>query len=161
MNFEQIQTLIQQVNASDLREFKLDFEGNSLYLSKNQTALAPAPTPAVETTPAPAANVPAVETKTPAPAPVAVGKPQAAAGTAIKAPLVGIVYLQPSPDQPAYKKVGDHVAKGDVVCVIEAMKMMTEVKSEISGTVQEILVSNEEVVEYDQPLLTVVSGEED
>ncbi|MCT6807263.1 MAG: acetyl-CoA carboxylase, biotin carboxyl carrier protein, partial [Bombilactobacillus sp.] len=74
----------------------------------------------------------------------------------VKAPLVGIVYLQPSPDKPQYKKVGDHVQKGEVVCLIEAMKMMTEIKSTSSGTITEILVANEEVVEYDQPLMTII-----
>lgn len=77
----------------------------------------------------------------------------------IKAPLVGTVYLQPKPDAEPYVKVGDAVKKGDVVCVIEAMKMMTEIKSEFSGIVKKIQVSNEELVEVNQPLLTI--AEED
>lgn len=73
----------------------------------------------------------------------------------IKAPLVGVVYFAPSPDKPAYKKQGDHVEKGDVVCVIEAMKMINEVKSDVTGTISNILVEDGSMVEYDQPIFQV------
>lgn len=76
----------------------------------------------------------------------------------IKAPLVGVVYFAPSPDKPAYKKQGDHVEKGDVVCVIEAMKMINEVKSDVSGTISNILVEDGSMVEYDQPIFQVAKG---
>ena len=72
---------------------------------------------------------------------------------------MGTVYLQPKPDQPAYVEVGSKVNKGDVVCVIEAMKMMTEIKSDYSGIVTAIHVDNEELVEVEQPLFTI--AEED
>ncbi|MCT7696573.1 MAG: acetyl-CoA carboxylase, biotin carboxyl carrier protein, partial [Lactobacillus crispatus] len=73
----------------------------------------------------------------------------------VKAPIVGVVYLQAKPGQPAFINVGDHVKKGDTICVIEAMKMMTEVKSTLTGTVSEIKVENEDLVEVGQPLITV------
>ncbi|MGF2384424.1 acetyl-CoA carboxylase biotin carboxyl carrier protein [Lentilactobacillus otakiensis] len=76
----------------------------------------------------------------------------------IKAPLVGVVYFAPSPDKPAYKKQGDHVEKGDVVCVIEAMKMINEVKSDVTGTISNILVEDGSMVEYDQPIFQVTKG---
>ncbi|MDU5203642.1 MAG: biotin/lipoyl-containing protein, partial [Lacticaseibacillus rhamnosus] len=82
-------------------------------------------------------------------------KPQADEGTAVKAPLVGIVYLAPKPGADPYFQVGDHVKKGDVVCIIESMKMMNEIKSTVSGTVKAVKVDNESLVEYDQPLLIV------
>ncbi|MCI5775804.1 MAG: acetyl-CoA carboxylase biotin carboxyl carrier protein [Aerococcus sp.] len=75
--------------------------------------------------------------------------------TTIASPMVGLVYLAPDPAQPPYKKVGDTVEAGDVLCVIEAMKMFTEVKSEVSGTITDILVSDGDMVEYDQPLIKV------
>ena len=75
--------------------------------------------------------------------------------TAVKAPLVGIVYLAPKPGADPYFQVGDHVKKGDVVCIIESMKMMNEIKSTVSGTVKAVKVDNESLVEYDQPLLIV------
>ncbi|AEB73914.1 acetyl-CoA carboxylase biotin carboxyl carrier protein [Lentilactobacillus buchneri] len=76
----------------------------------------------------------------------------------IKAPLVGVVYFAPSPDKPAFKKQGDHVEKGDVVCVIEAMKMINEVKSDVTGTISNILVEDGSMVEYDQPIFQVTKG---
>lgn len=79
-----------------------------------------------------------------------------AEGTVITAPLVGTFYSSPAPDQPPFVKVGDIVAEGDVVCIIEAMKFMNEVNSEVSGKVAEILVKDGELVEYGQPLIRIV-----
>ena len=79
--------------------------------------------------------------------------PKAPAGKAIKAPLVGTFYAAPSPDQPPFVQVGDTVKKGDVVLIIESMKLMNEVTSDVEGVVQEILVKNGDAVEYDQPLM--------
>ena len=73
----------------------------------------------------------------------------------MKAPLVGTVYLQPEPGAPAFVKVGDRVEEGDVVCVIEAMKMMTEIKSDHAGIVSAINVKDGELVEVEQPLITL------
>jgi acetyl-CoA carboxylase biotin carboxyl carrier protein len=73
----------------------------------------------------------------------------------VKAPLVGTVYLQPKPGAPAFVKVGDRVEEGDVVCVIEAMKMMTEIKSDHAGIVSAINVKDGELVEVEQPLITL------
>lgn len=77
----------------------------------------------------------------------------------IVSPLVGIAYLQPAPDKDSFKKVGDKVRKGEVVCIIEAMKLMNEITSTVDGTIVEILVENESVVEYNQPLFRVTKGE--
>ena len=73
----------------------------------------------------------------------------------IKSPMVGTFYRAPSPDAPPYVDVGDHVKKGDVVCIIEAMKIMNEIESDIKGEIAEVLISNEEPVEYNQPLFKV------
>ena len=83
---------------------------------------------------------------------------QAQEASYIKAPMVGSIYLQPAPDKEAYVSVGTKVHKGDVVCIIEAMKMMTEIKSEVDGIITKVLVTNEELVEFDQPLFEVQEG---
>lgn len=72
-----------------------------------------------------------------------------------KAPLVGIFYASASPDKEPFVRVGSKIKKGDSLCLIEAMKMMSEVKSEKDGVIQEILVKNGDMVEYDQPLFRI------
>ncbi|WP_238375770.1 acetyl-CoA carboxylase biotin carboxyl carrier protein, partial [Leuconostoc mesenteroides] len=105
-----------------------------------------------------------VQTPVVAPAAVTSDQAQVAAepetlktGTEIVAPMVGTVYLQPKPDAPMFKQVGDKVSVGETVAVIEAMKLMTEIHSEVSGTVAEILVANEEVVDYNKPLYRITT----
>jgi len=73
----------------------------------------------------------------------------------IKSPMVGTLYRAPSPEAPPYVDVGDYVMKGDVVCIIEAMKIMNEIESDVKGEIVEVLISNEEPVEYNQPLFKV------
>ena len=142
MDTKMIEVLIKQLEQSSLHELELTLGNDSLHLVKASPAAAPAPvTPAPENT--------AATPVTPVP-----DKPQADEGTAVKAPLVGIVYLAPKPGADPYFQVGDHVKKGDVVCIIESMKMMNEIKSTVSGTVKAVKVDNESLVEYDQPLLS-------
>jgi acetyl-CoA carboxylase biotin carboxyl carrier protein len=76
-------------------------------------------------------------------------------GNIVKAPIVGTFYAAASPDEPPYVKIGDTVKKGDVLMIIESMKLMNEVTSDFDGVVEEILVSNGEAVEYDQPLMRI------
>ena len=76
-------------------------------------------------------------------------------GEAVESPMVGVLYLQAPPDVDAYVKVGDRVEQGDVICIVEAMKLMNEIQAPISGIVTEILVENEEVVEYGQPIMRI------
>ncbi|GGN00424.1 acetyl-CoA carboxylase biotin carboxyl carrier protein subunit [Thermus composti] len=103
----------------------------------------PAPTP-----PAPAAPVekPQVQTEAPDDCPGCVE---------VRAPIVGTFYRAPAPDAPPYVKEGDRVEKGQVLCIIEAMKLMNEIESEVSGIVKKILVENGEPVEYGQPLFLI------
>ncbi|WP_044975380.1 acetyl-CoA carboxylase biotin carboxyl carrier protein [Ruminococcus sp. HUN007] len=76
-------------------------------------------------------------------------------GNVVKAPIVGTFYASPSPDKPAFVKVGDHVKKGDVIFIVESMKLMNEIQSEFEGTVEQILVENASAVEYDQPIMII------
>ncbi|RXT58602.1 acetyl-CoA carboxylase biotin carboxyl carrier protein [Lacticaseibacillus chiayiensis] len=144
MDTKMIEVLIKQLEQSSLHELELTLGEDSLHLVK-ASPVAPA-APAAS----PANTVPATPVN---PAPAA--KPEEPAGTAIKAPLVGIVYLAPKPGADPYVKVGDHVKKGQVVCIIESMKMMNEIKSTVTGTLKAVEVDNESLVEYDQPLFTV------
>ncbi|MFO8100212.1 MAG: acetyl-CoA carboxylase biotin carboxyl carrier protein [Salinibacter sp.] len=79
----------------------------------------------------------------------------AAEGHPVKAPIVGTFYRAPSPDADPFVEEGDHVAEGDVLCIIEAMKLMNEIECETSGTVEDILVEDAEPVEFDQPLFVI------
>jgi len=108
----------------------------------------PAPIPA----PAPVAE------PAPAPVPVEAPKPQeegCPGCVEVRAPIVGTFYRAPAPDAPPYVKEGDRVEKGQVLCIIEAMKLMNEIESEVSGIVKKILVENGEPVEYGQPLFLI------
>lgn len=144
MELTAVQKLMEQFEDSTARELELTDGDFHLRLSKNRAAKAsPAP---VEATPSPA---PA------APTPTSAALQAAEVAQTIKAPLVGTVYLQPKPGAKPYLQVGQQVNAGDVVCVVEAMKMMTEVKSQVAGTVKAVLVEDEQLVEVDQPLFTV------
>jgi len=81
--------------------------------------------------------------------------PKAASGNIVKSPIVGTFYAAPAPGKPAYASVGQTVKQGDVLFIIESMKLMNEVTSEFSGTVAEILVKDGEAVEFDQPILRI------
>lgn len=144
VDLETIEKLADLVAAKDLGEITIA-DGEKTITVKGKKCLPPMPLPPAGA-PVAAAAVPAA----PAEAPAA---PQKPAGKAIKAPLVGTFYAAPSPDQKPFVQVGDTVKKGDVVLIIESMKLMNEVTSDIDGVVQEILVKNGEAVEYDQPLM--------
>ena len=77
-------------------------------------------------------------------------------GKIITSPIVGVVYLAPTPEAKPYAIKGQSIAKGDVVCLVEAMKLMNEIKSEFDGEIVEVLVENEQIVEYNQPLFRIV-----
>ena len=135
MKFAEIQELMKQFEQSDTRELKIDDGDFHLYLSKNKA-----------------------QKEKPAQAGEKGGKaePQAEPGVkTIASPLVGTVYLQAKPGADPYVGVGDRVKKGQTVCVIEAMKMMTEIKSDYSGVITAINVGNGELVEVTQPLFTL------
>jgi hypothetical protein len=111
----------------------------SAALTAPASLAAPAPVAAPEVVEAPAA---------PAPAPAAAGKD-------VPAPMVGVVYLQANPDADPYVQVGDSVKKGQVLCLIEAMKLMNEIVAPQDGVVSAILVENENIVEYGQALFRI------
>ena len=156
MNISEIKDLLSQFDASTLREFSYKNNGEELNLSKNQTS-------SVAATPvAPAVEVVAATPQTPVVAPVVevatepVAAPaQTAEGDVVESPLVGVVYLSPAPDKPAFVSVGDKVTKGQTLLIIEAMKVMNEVPAPKDGIVTEILVKNEEMVEFGKGLVRI------
>ena len=156
MNITEIKDLMSQFDQSSLREFSYSNAGETLHFSKNQQAIA-APSPKLEAPLAPVAPaspaVPAAETSDPAPAEASVGP--VAEGAVVESPLVGVAYLSPSPDKPAFVAVGDTVKKGQTLMIIEAMKVMNEVPADRDGVVTEILVANQDVVEYGQGLVRI------
>lgn len=162
MDEKTIKDLIGQINQSSIREFDLTVDGVRLYLSKNKNNRESSTSKTADK-PASSAQVPLDSNNSDSNDEVseadkgkAKAKQQEDENTStINSPLVGVAYLQANPDAGSYVKVGDQVKAGDVVCVIEAMKMMTEIKSSVSGTVAEILIDNESMVDYDQPLIKV------
>lgn len=100
--------------------------------------------------PAPAAPAPAAAPSAAAEAPAKDSK-----HIDIKSPMIGTFYRKPSPDKPAFVEVGDMVQKGDVVCIIEAMKLFNEIEAEVSGKLVKVLVDENSPVEYDQPLFII------
>ena len=156
MNITEIKDLMSQFDQSSLREFSYSNAGETLHFSKNQQAIA-APSPKLEAPLAPVAPanpaVPAAETSEPAPAEASVSP--VAEGAVVESPLVGVAYLSLSPDKPAFVAVGDTVKKGQTLMIIEAMKVMNEVPADRDGVVTEILVDNQDVVEYGQGLVRI------
>lgn len=144
VDLETIEKLADIVAAKELGEITIA-DGEKYITVKGKKCLPPMPLAGV-----PVAASPAVSAAAPAETPAVSQKP---AGKSIKAPLVGTFYAAPSPDQPPFVQVGDTVKKGDVVLIIESMKLMNEVTSDVDGVVQEILVKNGDAVEYDQPLM--------
>ncbi len=167
MTFKEIQELIKLVNKMNLSEFKLkdgtfelairtkDYAKNKVLRTDAPQVISMAP-PAVTAAPQSAAPAPVAA---PAPAAPAAAEANAEDSTEglveVKSPMVGTFYRSQSPDKPAFVKVGDTINKGDVVCIVEAMKLFNEIESEVSGTIVKVLTEDASPVEYDQVLFLV------
>lgn len=161
MDFNQVKELIAIIDASNLTEMELILDNASMKLSKN-TAGFPKETQGVKS-----ASIPVVsnvgsetaavkENKIDAPITIIPSvKEEFKAGFIVKSPIVGVFYESPAPGKPAFVKVGAKVSKGDLLCIIEAMKVMNEINSEVSGEVAEIFVKDGDMVEFDQPLFRI------
>ena len=157
MDLKEIQNLIKFVAKSGASEVKLEMDdvkitirtGKESDVKQVQQLTVPVPMPT-----APAAPVPVA-----APAPAEAPKAEAAAEDSkyitIKSPIIGTFYRRPSPDKPIFAEVGQSIAEGDVLCIIEAMKLFNEIESEVSGKIVKILVDDASPVEFDQPLFLV------
>ncbi|PIB39325.1 acetyl-CoA carboxylase biotin carboxyl carrier protein [Maribacter sp. 4G9] len=161
MDIKEIQSLIKFVAKSGASEVKLETDdikitirtgspgsGETTFVQSIPMAQAPVtPTAAPAQQEAPAAPVaPAKEVDT---------KGDDSKYITIKSPIIGTFYRKPSPDKPAFVEVGDKISAGDVLCVIEAMKLFNDIESEVSGTIVKVLVDDSSPVEFDQPLFLV------
>ena len=149
MDIRKVKKLIELLEASSVDEIEIKEGEESVRISRNTAApiamAAPVAAPAM---PAPVAPAPAA----PAPAPEA---PALSTANAVKSPMVGTFYRSPSPDAAPFVEVGQSVRAGDVLCIVEAMKMMNQIEADRAGTVTAIHAENGEPVEFDQPLITV------
>ncbi len=151
MDLERIESLLKLLAAHDVSEFHFKDEEQTLRLRLGPppvpVAAAPAAVPAVAAAPpVPAASSPASE---PAPAAADEGL------VTVESPMVGTFYRSPSPGSPAFVEVGDKVAPGKTLCIVEAMKLMNEIEAEVSGTVAEIVVDNAQPVQFGQVLIKI------
>ena len=161
MNINEIKDLMAQFDQSSLREFSYKNQSDELTFSKNEgQAAVPTASSAPIAAPLQAASAPVIE-PTPQPAPSAEPETASAApapaaeGDVVESPLVGVAYLAAGPDKPPFVSVGDQVKKGQTLMIIEAMKVMNEVPAPKDGLVTEILVQNEEMVEFGKELVRI------
>jgi acetyl-CoA carboxylase biotin carboxyl carrier protein len=153
VNIEDVKSLISLIDQSSLTELHYQTGDFQLLLSKNKL---------VQTHQQAAENTPAAIPAPAAAAPIQAVKEAVAEtierkeGKIVTSPIVGVVYLAPTPDAKPYVSKGQTVSKGEVVCLVEAMKLMNEIKSEFDGEIVEVLVENEQIVEYNQPLFRIV-----
>ena len=152
MDIRKVKKLIELLEASSVDEIEIKEGEESVRISRNTgapIAMAAAPVPAAPAMPAPVAPVAA-----PAPA-AAPAAPAVSTDNAVKSPMVGTFYRSPSPEAPSFVEVGQSVRAGDVLCIVEAMKMMNQIEADRAGTVTAIHAENGEPVEVDQPLITI------
>ena len=149
-DIETISRLADIIKEKELSEITVA-DGDKVITVKGKKC--PPPPPAHMMPPMMNAAAP-VQNIQPAPAPEA-PKQEAMSGNVIKSPIVGTFYSAPSPDKPAFVKIGDTVKKGDVIMIIESMKLMNEIQSEFDGVVDKILVTDGQAVEFDQPLMII------
>ncbi|MGB1090369.1 MAG: acetyl-CoA carboxylase biotin carboxyl carrier protein [Schleiferiaceae bacterium] len=157
MDLKEIQALIKFVAKSGAQEVSLETEDFKINIKTGSDAeqptiiqaMAPQAPVAMAAAPAPAAPAPA------AAAPAAAPADDNSNYITVKSPMIGTFYRSASPEADAFVKVGDEVKPGDVVCIIEAMKLFNEIESEVSGKIVKVLVDDQTPVEYDQPLFLV------
>jgi acetyl-CoA carboxylase biotin carboxyl carrier protein len=155
MQLKDLKRLMDAMAAADVAELEYEWDGTE-DVPGGRVALrrggVPVAAPIVAAAPTAPAPVAAPAAATPAPVAPAPATPK---GVEVVAPIVGTFYASPSPDAGPFVKVGDRVRVGQVLCIIEAMKLMNEIESEVAGTVVEVAVRNEDPVEYGQVLFRI------
>ena len=160
MDLKEIQNLIRFVAKSGASEVKLEMDDAKITIKTGAdddkgatTILQQMPAMPQMQAAAPAPAAPAAP-ETPA-APAAAKEDDDSKYITIKSPIIGTFYRKPAPDKPTFVEVGKSISEGDVLCVIEAMKLFNEIESEVSGTIVKVLVDDSSPVEFDQPLFLV------
>ena len=156
MDIKEIQNLIRFVAKSGASEVKLETEDIKITIKTTSESTGQAEATIVQqipvhTTMAPVAAAPAA----PAPASPVKEEEDLSNYITVKSPIIGTFYRRPSPDKPNFVEIGSSIGEGDVLCVIEAMKLFNDIESEVSGKIVKILVDNASPVEFDQPLFLV------
>ncbi|MBI3812735.1 MAG: acetyl-CoA carboxylase biotin carboxyl carrier protein [Nitrospirae bacterium] len=149
MNLKELKELIELIQRSEISELELEKSGVKVRIKKERSSL-PRP-PIIEEIP----SAPSVPEEVPQPQASAEPAPVPAGWLTLTAPVVGTFYRSPAPDADPYAEVGSVVKKGQIICVIEAMKLMNEIESEWDGKIVEILVENAQPVEYGEPLFRI------
>lgn len=167
MNLKELKEILQMLDERDITEFELEEEGKRLRVRRASSPSVPAAAvplviataPAPATTPVALAAAPQPERPPAAPAPLApaaVAAEEAANGlSVVKSPIVGTFYRSPDPNAAPFVSVGDQVKVGQVLCIIEAMKLMNEIESEVAGEVVKVHHDNGQPVQYGEPLFTI------
>ena len=155
MDIKDVRRLIDAVTSRDVEEFHYQEGDVSIRIKRPSANVVQAPVqPAPQAMPQPLVSAPAESAPAPAAAAPAPSESDAS-GHEVTATIVGTFYAAPSPDDDPFVKVGSRVKQGDTMCIIEAMKLMNEIEADASGVVTEILVQNEEPVEYGQALFRI------
>ncbi len=148
MDIRKVKKLIELLEESNIDELEIKEGEESVRIIRNsQTTYAAAPAPVVAAPVVAAPTAPGATEETAAPAPV---------GHVVTSPMVGTYYSSPAPDAPAFIEVGKTVQVGDVLCIVEAMKMMNQIEADKAGTIGVILVEDGEAVEFDQAMITII-----
>ena len=153
MDIRKIKKLIELIEDSDVEELEIKEGDEAIRISRRSSTANIVSAPIVQAQPTPTA---AATTSTAAPGPSA--EPQATptvTGHSVKSPMVGTFYRAPSPQAGPFVEVGQSVKAGEVICIVEAMKMMNQIEADASGVIASIEVENGEPVEFDQPLFTI------
>jgi acetyl-CoA carboxylase biotin carboxyl carrier protein len=162
MDFKQIQELIKMVNKSNIGELTVEQKDFRLTIKQKEEQVTQVVSAPVQAAPVYTAAPQPAATQQPAVSAVAPGNENLKATEApvsnlitIKSPMIGTFYRRSAPDKPNLVEVGDEVAPGKIVCIIEAMKLFNEIESEVKGKIVKVLVEDASPVEYDQPLFLV------
>ena len=160
MDIKEIQSLIRFVAKSGASEVSLETEDVKITIKTGSSTNVE--TTVLQQVPAVATQLPGMPQAMPAAVPAAEPAEESASAEAsndnyitVKSPIIGTFYKKPSPDKPAFVEVGSQVNQGDVLCVIEAMKLFNDIESEVSGKIVKILVEDASPVEFDQPLFLI------
>ena len=152
MDIRKVKKLIELLEESNINELEITEGEESVRISRGMPIAAYA-----QPAPAPLAAAPVAAAPLAAPVAVAAAPaPEALAGHVVRSPMVGSFYGSPAPGSPAFVTVGQKVAQGDVLCIIEAMKMMNQIEADKAGTIGAILVEDGEPVEFYQPMFTII-----
>lgn len=153
MDIRKVKKLIELLEESGIGEIEIKEGEESVRISRGFPGSA-APTASYAVPPAPQ---PAQTPAAPAPEPAGGGTDSAeSSGVIVRSPMVGTFYRSPSPSSAVFVEVGKTVKEGDVLCIVEAMKMMNQIEADVAGTIEKVLVENGEPVEFDQPLFSIV-----